>query len=87
MPTCYHQSTWDSTSVDYFTICNNITCVGDIILRPGTRIVIPRDLRQRFIELAHEEHSGIVGTKERLRTKCYWPTMHIDVDKYVSSTC
>ena len=37
------------------------------------RVVIPRTLRQRVLNLAHEGHQGIVKTKESLRSKVLWP--------------
>ena len=40
----------------------------DLILK-GTRIVIPKELRQRALALAHEGHQGIVKTKQLLREK------------------
>ena len=39
----------------------------------GTRLVIPIKLRKQVLDLAHEGHQGIVKTKQRLRTKVWWP--------------
>ena len=44
------------------------------------RIVILRSLRQKCVLLAHEGHLGIVGTKQRLRTKVSWPTSDKDAE-------
>uniref|UniRef100_A0AAQ4Q6X4 Gypsy retrotransposon integrase-like protein 1 n=1 Tax=Gasterosteus aculeatus aculeatus TaxID=481459 RepID=A0AAQ4Q6X4_GASAC len=49
---------------------------SDIILR-GTRIVIPKALQERVLQLAHEGHQGIVKTKALLRTKVWFP----DIDR------
>lgn len=46
------------------------------------RIVILRSLRQKCVLLAHEGHLGIVGTKQRLRTKVSWPTSDKDADPF-----
>ena len=40
-------------------------------------------MRAKCIELAHEGHLGIVGTKQMLRSKVWWPNMDKDVEKYV----
>ena len=44
------------------------------------RIVILKSLRQKCVQLAHEGHLGIVGTKQRLRTKVSWPTLDKDAE-------
>ncbi|XP_062576186.1 uncharacterized protein K02A2.6-like [Saccostrea cucullata] len=37
------------------------------------------------VQLAHQGHIGIVGTKQQLRTKVWWPGMDKEVEKYVKS--
>ncbi|VDI15407.1 Hypothetical predicted protein [Mytilus galloprovincialis] len=54
----------------------------EIILHDN-RIVIPKDLQMRVIDLAHEGHQGIVRTKQLLREKVYFP----GIDKLVEQTC
>lgn len=39
----------------------------------------------RCIQLAHEGHLGIVGTKPMLRSKVWWPNMDKEVEHYVKS--
>ncbi|CAH1972262.1 unnamed protein product [Acanthoscelides obtectus] len=58
-------------------------CFYDNILLRGTRIVIPADLRLAVLQAAHEGHPGIVGMKNRLRTKVWWPKMDTDAEKFV----
>ena len=50
--------------------CVELACIGQVVLR-GTRIVVPRKLRRRVLNLAHEGHQGIVKTKECLRSKVW----------------
>lgn len=45
------------------------------------RIIIPTNLRQRVLDLAHQGHPGIVSLKSRLRTKVWWPGIHSDAEK------
>lgn len=53
-----------------------------IILR-GERIVIPKALRNKTIELAHEGHQGIVKTKALIRTKVWFPGIDNAVEKII----
>ena len=56
---------------------NELTFIGQVILC-GTRIVIPKVLRSRVLELAHQ---GIVKMKERLRSKVWWPGVDSDAER------
>ena len=51
---------------------------GDLISR-GNRIVIPKALCAKAVDLAHQHHLGIVKTKCLLRSKVWFP----GIDKYV----
>ena len=75
---------WERSSVNYRAIRHELSCIGYLVVR-GTRIIIPKKLRMRCVELAHQGHLGIVGTKQTLRTKVWWPQMERDVEKYVKS--
>ena len=55
--------------------------VGSIVLR-GTRIIVPSALREHF---AHEGHQGIVKTKQRLRSKVWWPGLDKETDRSCKS--
>ena len=63
-------------------LCRHETVVGHVLLR-GCRIVIPHDLRERVLKLAHEGHQGIVKCKDRLRSKVWWP----GIDKAIERVC
>jgi len=64
----------------YLHVKEELCCYGRLILR-GTRIVIPNSLREQVLNLAHEGHQGVVKTKNRLRTKVWWPKMDKDAEK------
>ena len=64
-----------------YHLIENLCVVGKLVLR-GTRIIIPNKLQNRVLELAHEGHIGVVGCKQRLRTKVWWPNMDKDVEKH-----
>jgi len=64
--------------------CELAECDG--VLMRGDRIVVPVSLRGRALTLAHEGHQGLVKTKQRLRTKVWWPGIDKDCEK-LCKTC
>ena len=66
----------------YQKVFNELTIIDDIIVK-GDRILIPRTLQKQVLELAHQGHQGIVRTKERLRSKVWWPGMDSDAEQLV----
>lgn len=51
----------------HYARCGFSTVNGIVLL--GHRIIVPSSLRTHMIEFAHEDHQGIIHTKEHLRTK------------------
>ena len=64
---------------------NQLCIAGRLILKEN-KIVIPKELHQRILQIVHENHMGIVKTKQTLRTKVWWPTLNQDVEEMVT-TC
>ena len=58
----------------------SISSEADLILR-GTRVIMPKILRQRAVDLAHEGHQGLVKTKKLIREKVWFP----QIDSLVES--
>jgi hypothetical protein len=56
---------------------------GDLVLR-GTRLVIPRSLQDRIMDIAHEGHQGVVKTKALLREKVWYPGIDAKVESKIS---
>ena len=73
---------WSKAPKAYELVSYELACIGQVVLR-GTRIVVPRKLRKRVLDLAHQGHQGIVKTKERLRSKVWWP----EIDKEAEKKC
>lgn len=69
-----------STFKKYLPVKNELCAIGKVILR-GIRIVIPKSLRTRVLELGHEGHPGIVVMKRPLRSKVWWPGTDKDVEE------
>ena len=77
---CVRTGNWENCPVPVYLHMKDELCVyGEILLR-GTRIVIPRILREKVTKLAHEGHQGIVKTRARLRTKVWWPKIDKDAE-------
>ena len=53
--------------------------VKDSIILKGNRIIIPKSLQPRVLDLAHASHQGIVRTKQLLRAKVWWPIIDAGV--------
>lgn len=71
-----------SCAISYRAVSTELSQVQGVLLR-GNRIVIPVSLRNHVVQLAHEGHQGVVKTKQRLRSKVWWP----GVDKDAESFC
>ena len=59
-----------------------ITDNSDLVLCDN-RIVIPKSLQQRVLNLAHESHQGIVHTKALLREKVWFPGIDCQIETLV----
>ena len=66
------QFTNKGTLKEHFIIRNFLSSNNGLILYKH-KIIIPKGLRYKIFELAHEGHQGIVRTKQRLRRKVFWP--------------
>ena len=49
---CLGKSDFDKSSVNYFPIRNELSSISYLVLR-GTRLVIPKTLQTKCVELAH----------------------------------
>jgi hypothetical protein len=65
---------WDSVDVAYRSVRQELSVLGKLVIC-GTRLVIPKILQKKVLKLAHEGHQGIVKTKQRLRSKVWWPNI------------
>ena len=63
---CINGASWNQLTRKQYLPCSSELCaIGQLILR-GIRIVIPKKLRPRILSLAHEDHLGIAGTKQKV---------------------
>jgi transposase InsO family protein len=75
---------WGEKTHSFGPFQNELSQVGNLILR-GNKLVIPRALRERVLQLAHEGHPGVVAFKQRLRGKVWWPGIDKNATTYVKS--
>ena len=52
-------------------------------LMRGNRIVVPRLLQKRVLQLAHEGHLGVVRMKQRCREFAWWPGIDRQIEQMV----
>ena len=80
---------WEPKSVEaaelrpYFEVRDTQSRSDDGLLMKDSMAVIPRSLRRRALELAHEGHPGIVKTKQRCRSTIWWPGINAEVERCV----
>ena len=80
MRDCLLNGKWDKLLYkEYLLIRNELSAIGKLVLR-GTRIVIPRALREQYLTLGFDGHPGIVSMKRRLRTVVYWPGINKEIE-------
>ena len=78
---CIMGNVWnDENCAQYKHLKDELCVCGNIVLR-GTRLIVPKSLREQVLNLAHEGHQGICKTKSRLRTKVWWPKMDNEAEK------
>jgi hypothetical protein len=84
---CIEKTKWtkEGELKPYFIVRKDLTVHESIILK-GRKLVIPRKLRQRILQLAHESHQGVLKTKQPLREKVWWPRMDKDLEDMIK-TC
>ena len=66
----------------FYPVQHALTTFADLILL-NDKIVIPKKLQEQIIALAHEGHQGIVRTKQRLRSKVWWPGINKMVESFI----
>lgn len=64
----------------YKNIFPKLTSVNGLILG-GNRIVIPKGLQERTVEIAHQGYDGIVQTKQMLRAHVWFPGIDASVER------
>lgn len=76
LKTCIRTNKWNTTTAEPFKhVRDELTITTNGIILRGSRIVVPRKLQQRVIDIAHESHQGLTKTKAMIREKVWFPHM------------
>ncbi|XP_015763913.1 PREDICTED: uncharacterized protein K02A2.6-like [Acropora digitifera] len=75
---CVRTGKWERCTFPSYAHVKDELC---IYLLRGSRIVVPKTLRDKVVRLVPQGHQGIVKTKYRLRSKVWWPGMDKDVEQ------
>ena len=67
------------------SVRDELTVHSDNILLRNNRIVLPKSLWQRAVNIAHEGHQGVAKTKAFLRSKVWFPGMDGVVEEAVKN--
>lgn len=72
----------------YYQIRNDIHVYKDIIFY-NDRIVVPKILHKKMLQLLHEGHFGTNRTYDRARSILFWPGMTVDIKTMIQhcKTC
>ena len=73
----------DSLTKPFVNVFSELSYTKGIVTC-GSRIVVPKGLRSRVIEICHEGHMGIVKTKQLLRSKVWFPGIDRHIENLVA---
>lgn len=74
---------WSSDLIRYQAVKQELSKSGNILMR-GERVVIPRALREKALEIGHRGHPASDGMKRTLRAHVWWPKMENDIVEHVA---
>ena len=79
---CIQSGQWDNCqNKSYIAVSAELCTIGQLVLHEN-RIIIPEKLRLKVVAFAHEGQFGRVETKQRLRSKVWWPKMEWDAERH-----
>jgi len=61
---------------EYRPFKNELAITNDALLLKENKIVIPKTLRKKIVQLAHTIHQSIEKTKSLLRSKVWFPNVN-----------
>ncbi|XP_055604509.1 uncharacterized protein LOC129752763 [Uranotaenia lowii] len=75
---------WPANISRYKTVANDLHVVEDILVKNGCA-VIPMELREKVLNIAHLGHPLEAKLKSILRKRVWWPGMAKDAEQWVKS--
>ena len=67
----------------YWNFRDEIACVDGLMFK-NHKIIVPRTMRRKMLNLIHKSHLGVVKCKSRARDVLYWPGMSSEIEDIVS---
>ena len=67
----------------YWACKDEISCVDGLLFK-ATKLIVPKTLRPRMLDIIHESHQGIVKCKQRARDLLFWPGMTSQIEDKVA---
>lgn len=67
----------------FFRRRNEISVEGSCLMI-GSRVIVPKVLRKRVLELIHTDHIGIVRCKMLARSAVWWPGLNEEIEEQIS---
>lgn len=71
---------WTDALKPYRLFQDELCCANQVVMRQN-KIVVPTNLRDRILSLAHSGHPGSNKMKRRLRAALWWPGIDKDTEK------
>ena len=57
---------------------------ADVLLFKGSKLIIPKSMHQKMLDIVHESHLGMVKCKSRARECMYWPGIAAQIEDKVT---
>ena len=76
------KNNWSKHLQPYYDICNQLSIYNNVLLKDN-QIIIPKNLQQLVLQIAHSQHQGIQKTINLLCQKVWWPTLNHDVEEFI----
>ena len=70
---------------NYKQVFNELSVDDSGTILRGDRIIIPAQLQQKVVQMAHEGHQGIVKTKQLLRSTMWFPNIDATVERAIAN--
>ena len=70
----------------YWSYRDELAVINGIILK-GKCIIIPNSLKEQVLNQLRTNHMGIEKTKLLAHECVYWPSIDVDIEKYIKTMC
>lgn len=75
---------WPSDLSAYKSVSDRLYVVAGLLMR-DEKVILPKTLRAKAMQLAHRGHPGQTAMKTILRDRVWWPHMDVHVNDWVKS--